>query len=38
MQRYQIYKKTADKYKITNIQQLKYPEIAKLFDSDKDVQ
>ncbi len=33
---YQIDKKTADKYKITNIQQLKNPEIAKLFDWDKD--
>ncbi len=31
---YQIDKKTADKYQITNIEQLKYPEIAKLFDSD----
>ncbi len=36
MQGYQIDKKTADKYKITNIQQLKDPEIAKLFDSDRD--
>ena len=33
---YQIDKKTADKYKITNVEQLKNPEIAKLFDSDKD--
>ncbi|NEQ40105.1 MAG: glycine betaine/L-proline ABC transporter substrate-binding protein ProX [Okeania sp. SIO3I5] len=33
---YQIDKKTAEKYKITNIQQLKNPEIAKLFDWDKD--
>ncbi|MDY7005211.1 MAG: glycine betaine/L-proline ABC transporter substrate-binding protein ProX [Cyanobacteriota bacterium] len=29
-------KKTADKYKITSIQQLQDPEIAKLFDSDRD--
>ncbi|WP_293057141.1 glycine betaine ABC transporter substrate-binding protein [Okeania sp. SIO2B3] len=29
-------KKTADKYQITNIEQLKNPEIAKLFDSDGD--
>ncbi|MDY7005213.1 MAG: glycine betaine/L-proline ABC transporter substrate-binding protein ProX [Cyanobacteriota bacterium] len=36
IQGYQIDKKTADKYKITNIEQLKDPEIAKLFDSDKD--
>ncbi|NEP82003.1 MAG: glycine betaine/L-proline ABC transporter substrate-binding protein ProX [Okeania sp. SIO3B3] len=36
IQGYQIDKKTADKYKITNIQQLKDPEIAQLFDSDKD--
>ncbi len=36
MQGYQIDKKTADKYNITNIEQLKNPEIAKLFDSDKD--
>jgi len=33
---YQIDKKTADKYKISNIGQLKDPEIAKLFDSDGD--
>ncbi|NET25947.1 glycine betaine/L-proline ABC transporter substrate-binding protein ProX [Okeania sp. SIO1I7] len=33
---YQIDKKTADKYNITNIEQLKDSEIAKLFDSDKD--
>ncbi|NET40902.1 glycine betaine/L-proline ABC transporter substrate-binding protein ProX [Okeania sp. SIO2B3] len=33
---YQIDKKTADKYNITNIEQLKDPEIAKLFDSDGD--
>ncbi|NEQ73752.1 MAG: glycine betaine/L-proline ABC transporter substrate-binding protein ProX [Okeania sp. SIO2C9] len=33
---YQIDKKTADKYNITNIKQLKDPEIAKLFDSDGD--
>ncbi|NEQ67372.1 MAG: glycine betaine/L-proline ABC transporter substrate-binding protein ProX [Symploca sp. SIO2D2] len=31
---YQIDKKTADKYNITNLEQLKEPEIAKLFDSD----
>ena len=36
IQGYQIDKKTADKYNITNLQQLKYPEIAKLFDSDGD--
>ncbi|MEM1172456.1 MAG: glycine betaine/L-proline ABC transporter substrate-binding protein ProX [Cyanobacteria bacterium P01_H01_bin.35] len=36
IQGYQIDKKTADKYNITNIEQLKNPEIAKLFDSDKD--
>ncbi|WP_293072784.1 glycine betaine/L-proline ABC transporter substrate-binding protein ProX [Okeania sp. SIO3B5] len=36
IQGYQIDKKTADKYKITNIQQLKDPKIAKLFDSDGD--
>ena len=35
-QGYQIDKRTADKYNITNIEQLKDPEIAKLFDSDKD--
>ena len=35
-QGYQIDKKTADKYNITNIEQLKDSEIAKLFDSDKD--
>ncbi|MCH2050583.1 MAG: glycine betaine/L-proline ABC transporter substrate-binding protein ProX [Trichodesmium sp. ALOHA_ZT_67] len=33
---YQIDKKTADKYNITNISQLKEPKIAKLFDSDGD--
>ena len=33
---YQIDKKTADKYKISNIEQLKDPKIAKLFDSDGD--
>ena len=33
---YQIDKKTADKYNITNVEQLKDPEIAKLFDSDGD--
>ena len=36
IQGYQIDKKTADKYKITNIEQLKDPKIAKLFDSDGD--
>ena len=36
LQGYQIDKKTADKYKITNFQQLKQPEIAQLFDSDGD--
>ena len=36
IQRYDIDKKTADKYKITNIEQLKDPKIAKLFDSDGD--
>ncbi|MCL2923871.1 MAG: glycine betaine/L-proline ABC transporter substrate-binding protein ProX [Trichodesmium sp. MAG_R04] len=35
-QGYQIDKRTADKYNITNLEQLKDPEIAKLFDSDKD--
>ncbi len=33
---YQIDKKTADKYNITNLAQLKDPAIAKLFDSDGD--
>lgn len=33
---YQIDKKTADKYNITNLSQLKEPKIAKLFDSDGD--
>ncbi|NER06644.1 MAG: hypothetical protein F6K17_30720 [Okeania sp. SIO3C4] len=36
IQGYQIDKKTADKYNITNIQKLKDSEIAKLFDSDGD--
>lgn len=36
LQGYLIDKKTADKYKITNIGQLKDPEIAKLFDSNGD--
>lgn len=36
IQGYQIDKKTADKYNITNFQQLKDREIAKLFDSDRD--
>ena len=35
-QGYQIDKKTADQYNITNLQQLKDPNIAKLFDSDGD--
>ncbi|MFM2479469.1 glycine betaine/L-proline ABC transporter substrate-binding protein ProX [Celerinatantimonas sp. MCCC 1A17872] len=35
-QGYMIDKKTADKYHITNIQQLKDPKIAKLFDQDGD--
>ncbi len=34
VQGYQIDKKTADKYKITNLGQLKDPKIAQLFDSD----
>ena len=36
LQSYQIDKKTADQYKITNLEQLKNPKIAKLFDSDGD--
>jgi glycine betaine/proline transport system substrate-binding protein len=36
VQGYQIDKKTADAYKITNLGQLKDPKIAKLFDSDGD--
>lgn len=36
LQGYQIDRKTADKYNITNIEQLQQPEIAKLFDSDGD--
>ncbi|MDJ0615756.1 MAG: glycine betaine/L-proline ABC transporter substrate-binding protein ProX [Calothrix sp. MO_192.B10] len=36
LQGYQIDKKTADKYDITSLAQLKDPEIAKLFDSDGD--
>ena len=36
LQGYQIDKKTADKYNITNIAQLKEPAIAKIFDSDGD--
>ncbi|MEO1376483.1 MAG: glycine betaine/L-proline ABC transporter substrate-binding protein ProX [Cyanobacteria bacterium J06635_10] len=36
LQSYQIDRKTAEKYKITNISQLKDPKIAKLFDSDGD--
>ncbi|MBP0015015.1 MAG: glycine betaine/L-proline ABC transporter substrate-binding protein ProX [Roseofilum sp. SBFL] len=36
LQGYQIDKKTADKYQITNLEQLQDPEIAKLFDSDGD--
>ncbi|NEP66081.1 MULTISPECIES: glycine betaine/L-proline ABC transporter substrate-binding protein ProX [Moorena] len=34
IQGYQIDKKTADKYNITNLQQFKDPKIAKLFDTD----
>ncbi|MGD1715896.1 glycine betaine/L-proline ABC transporter substrate-binding protein ProX [Dapis sp. BLCC M172] len=36
LQGYQIDKKTADQYKITSLDQLKDPKIAKLFDSDGD--
>ena len=36
VQGYQIDKKTADKYNISNLEQLKDPKIAKLFDSDGD--
>lgn len=36
LQGYQIDKKTADQYKITNLEQLKDPKIAGLFDSDGD--
>ncbi|WP_231506091.1 glycine betaine/L-proline ABC transporter substrate-binding protein ProX [Planktothrix serta] len=36
MQGYQIDKKTADKYGITNLQQFQDPKIAQLFDSDGD--
>jgi len=36
LQGYQIDKKTAEKYNITNLEQLKDPAIAKLFDSDGD--
>jgi glycine betaine/proline transport system substrate-binding protein len=36
LQGYAIDKKTADKYKITNLSDLKKPEIAKLFDTDGD--
>lgn len=36
MQGYQIDKKTAEQYNITNLEQFKDPEIAKLFDSDGD--
>ena len=36
IQGYQIDKKTADKYNITSIEQLKNPELAQLFDSDGD--
>ena len=36
VQGYQIDKKTADQYNITHIDQLKDPELAKLFDSDGD--
>lgn len=34
LQGYQIDKKTAEKHQITNLEQLKNPQIAKLFDSD----
>ncbi len=36
LQGYLIDKKTADKYNITNLEQLKDPKIAKLFDADDD--
>ncbi|MGK7900550.1 MAG: glycine betaine/L-proline ABC transporter substrate-binding protein ProX [Hormoscilla sp.] len=36
LQGYRIDKKTADKYNITNLSDLKKPEIAKLFDTDGD--
>ncbi|MEM9276761.1 MAG: glycine betaine/L-proline ABC transporter substrate-binding protein ProX [Cyanobacteria bacterium P01_F01_bin.143] len=36
LQGYQIDKKTADKYKISSLDQLKNPQIAQLFDSDGD--
>ncbi|MDJ1172979.1 glycine betaine/L-proline ABC transporter substrate-binding protein ProX [Roseofilum capinflatum] len=36
VQGYQIDKKTADEYQITNLEQLQDPEIAKLFDTDGD--
>ncbi|MGK7876638.1 MAG: glycine betaine/L-proline ABC transporter substrate-binding protein ProX [Xenococcaceae cyanobacterium] len=36
IQGYQIDKKTAEKYNISNLEQLQDPEIAKLFDSDGD--
>lgn len=36
IQGYQIDRKTAEQYNIKNIEQLKDPEIAKLFDSDRD--
>lgn len=36
VQGYQIDKKTAEEHNITNLEQLKDPEIAKLFDSDRD--
>ncbi|MEB3343172.1 glycine betaine/L-proline ABC transporter substrate-binding protein ProX [Okeania sp.] len=36
IQGYQIDKKTAEKYNITNLSQLQDPEIARLFDSDDD--
>lgn len=36
VQGYQIDKKTAEQYNITNLEQLKDPKIAKLFDSDGD--
>ncbi|MBP0021427.1 MAG: glycine betaine/L-proline ABC transporter substrate-binding protein ProX [Cyanobacteria bacterium SBLK] len=36
VQGYQIDKKTAEEHNITNLEQLKDPEVAKLFDSDRD--
>lgn len=36
MENIQIDKKTAAQYQITNLEQLKDPKIAQLFDSDRD--